>query len=142
MKHYSNNHSLTTKKQERQSILLPNGRTAGYIQGATFYKYVADKNILQHLPALCLDNGILFKLKRLGVKTILIKHKTDGTIWTLSLDNFLEKAFSINRGNAGSQKCVCLSQWHNSNEPTINKPTKPQSYKSSTFNEPVQGAML
>lgn len=110
------NVSLSKNQSQRQPVCIADGRVAGYILGDTFTKHVADKNILWYpKPALCLDNGVVFKLRRLGVKTIQVKHKENGSIWTISLAEFTQKARPENRGNAGAQFCCFISLWNSNN---------------------------
>ncbi|RJQ31867.1 MAG: hypothetical protein C4562_05370 [Actinobacteria bacterium] len=141
-----NNYYRNTKTTGGQPVLLADGRTAGYLtnDGKVFLKRINDKNILRYPPALCLDRTVLFKLQRFGVRTIVIKHKIDGTVWSLPLEKFLEKTFGINRGMAGSQQCVRLQHWQvEGNNAPNNAPAKPLSPLSNTAKaQPIQQRLV
>jgi hypothetical protein len=110
MKHY--NSSLSINRSNRQPVFLPNGKVTGNIIDGEFIKTVcSSKHFLRKPPAIAFDESVIEEIQKQNVAKLVIKDRESNHTYTLTLEAFLSKSFSLNRG-FGVQLACLLKDWN------------------------------
>lgn len=105
------NHLYQKQNLKSIPVFLSNGKIAGSIVDDSFIKTVyASKHFLRRPPAIAFDKSVVEEIQKQNVAKLVIKDRESNHTYTLTLEEFLFKAFPLNRG-FGAQLACLLKEW-------------------------------
>jgi hypothetical protein len=131
-------HTDSARQYSRTPKITPifvyhRGRTIciGQVVGQRFVKHInASKHFLRNPPAICLDSKSVVDAERAGAAEAWIHDDESGHWYSVSLDTFKSKCFSVTRGD-GRQLGLTLDHWSiNGQQPEAQRRTEAEKAKA------------
>lgn len=95
------------------STIWTGGHIVGEVKNGTFRKSIyASRHLLRKPPAICLSVDSLNQAEAVGAKSIEVKDKETGRVYTCTVTHFKQYAFDMQRGGYEAQKALPLSYWN------------------------------
>ena len=104
-----------------EHTLTVDGRNIGVVRDGAYVKYVNGcKHKLRKPPAWAVTKSAIDQIRN-EVNIIIIHDNDDGKEWSVSMETFLDKSFTICRGGFEPQLALVLNYWRRHGEPVQEK---------------------